>query len=84
MTDNQFDVIIIIESEREVSKNMEFEFKNSIYVTDGELKEMVTKVKSGQDFSKVFKDIIADWSDADYYQAHLIKDAVEKEVMKRI
>ena len=63
---------------------MEFEFKNSIYVTDGELKEMVTKVKSGQDFSKVFKDIIIDWSDADYYQAHLIKDAVEKEVMKRI
>ena len=84
MTDNQFDVIIIIESEREVSKNMEFEFKNSIYVTDGELKEMVIKVKSGQDFSKVFKDIIIDWSDADYYQAHLIKDAVEKEVMKRI
>lgn len=63
---------------------MEFEFTSSIYVEESDLEEIATRVELGQDFSRVFEDVSMGWEDEDYYRADLIKDNVEKEIMKRI
>ena len=63
---------------------MEFEYTSAIYIDEYDLTEMVVKVKNGEPFDDVFEDILAGYEDVDYYNCHLIKDNVRKEIERRI
>ena len=63
---------------------MEFEYQSSIWITERDLNEMVEWVRAGEDFCKVFDNIMVGYDDVDYYNCGLIADAVEKEVMRRV
>ena len=63
---------------------MEFEYTDSIYISEKDLDEMAQKVAKGKHFGAVYYDIMAGYDDAYFYNRHCIYDDVEKEVMKRV
>lgn len=63
---------------------MEFEYTSAIYIDEYDLTEMVVKVKNGELFDDVFYDILSGYDDVDYYNCHLIKNDVRKEIERRI
>ena len=63
---------------------MEFEFTDTINVSEYDLNEMVRRVKRGEKFYVVYYDIMAGYDDHDYYSAPLIEDRVKEEVCQRI
>lgn len=63
---------------------MEFEYTSAIYIDEYDLTEMVVKVKNGELFDDVFYDILSGYDDIDYYNCHLIKNDVRKEIERRI
>lgn len=63
---------------------MEFEYTSTIYINEYDLTEMVVRVKNGELFDDVFYDILATYEDVDFYNCHLIKNDVRKEIEHRI
>lgn len=63
---------------------MEFEYISTIYIDEDDLTEMVKRVENGELFDNVFEDILAGYEDVDYYNCHLIKNDVRKEIERRI
>ncbi len=63
---------------------MEFEYTSTIYIDEDDLTEMVKRVENGELFDNVFEDILAGYEDVDYYNCHLIKNDVRKEIERRI
>lgn len=63
---------------------MEFEYTSAIYINEYDLTEMVVRVKNGELFDNVFYDILSNYDDIDYYNCHLIKNNVRKEIERRI
>lgn len=63
---------------------MIFEYTSEIYIHERDLTEMVTRVKNGELFDDVFYDVLVNYDDIDYYNCHLIKNDVRKEIEHRI
>lgn len=69
---------------KERERKMEFEYTSTIYIDEDDLTEMVKRVENGELFDNVFEDILAGYEDVDYYNCHLIKNDVRKEIERRI
>ncbi len=63
---------------------MEFEYTSSIYISSEDLRKMYLRVKNGEDFEKVFADIMVGYDDEDYYHAYDIIEQVEAEINRRL
>ena len=63
---------------------MEFEYTSTIYIEKADLNKIVKRVKKGELFDDVFYDVLASYDDCDFYNCHLIKNDVYKEVERRI
>lgn len=63
---------------------MEFEYTDSIYISEKDLDYMARNVAKGKHFGAVYYDIMVGYDDADFYNRDNIRDDVEKEVMKRV
>lgn len=63
---------------------MEFEFTDSIWVEEEELKEMLRLVnEEGYNYDAAFHEVTMGWDDDIYYNAELIENSVIEELKKR-
>lgn len=63
---------------------MEFEYTASIFIEPYDLRIMYLRVKKGEDFDKVFMDIMCGYDDVDYYNCEYIIEDVRKEIQRRL
>lgn len=63
---------------------MNFYFQDSIWIFEDDLKEMVSRVKNGEDFKEVYDDIASGWDDMEYYASSFVENDVKEEIFKRI
>lgn len=63
---------------------MEFKYTSSIIIDDNDMNRICNEVKSGEDFSDAFDDVMSEYDDCDYYHIDDIYDSVKEEIERRI
>lgn len=63
---------------------MEFEVKTSVWVSEGDIRELCKRIRRGERSDLAFEDIACGWDDCDYYLSSYIEDDVIAEAKRRI
>lgn len=63
---------------------MEFDFTMTVLIESSDLRDMYLRVKRGENFEKVFEDIIAEYDDSIYYNRYCFIEQVKEEINRRL
>lgn len=63
---------------------MEFEFRDSFYVEEADLEEMVRLVRDGYEIPVAVSAVACGWDDCEFYTFGLVEEQVYEEIKKRL